>query len=626
MAVFASDANIYSASCFRKAHGVKLRRVFQSNISWINRYEFASLLKGHGGCVNTIRWSTDAQVLCSGSDDRHVNLWRFDSSHAGTTVPPQCSVRTAHRHNIFDAHLTRSQQQVVSCGADGCICVTQVENSDQHRRLLYEPDAVHVIAAKIEFMKHTNSDVFLATFGDGFVRMFDLREPDHRVAVTTDGLGLTGIELQPTNHMALAIGGNDPFLRIYDLRSMTFSREDQSPHAECNSPGYVTPAVSIHTVQPLLDRNASRRKFSFMSSMDVGISGVSWSSDGRLLLANYRNFDVVLFDMLDSSTTVDVECFSCARGGSFHEHTQTIDGCERIHLNAVRTFKGRVNDQTCAKEVRFLCGDAAVGTGGDCGNFFIWETATGKLQRKLKADRCVVNCVAPHPCQPMVCTSGIDSEIKVWDVGNERVACHRELKRSPPEEISSTSDWGRRRRESATNATVAEAEERLQSAELKKARGNTLVKRADWDGALEEYQDSLQELHFLPPNGEIEKQREALANSCRLNCALCCLSLQEYSRAVEYCSKVLQSDESSLKALFRRASALGEMREFDRAFQDIEAALALDPGNTETLRLRSKLQKQQKHQQRRERDIYKRIFSESAAAAAAADPSSNTDS
>merc|ERR1712176_1395534 len=80
-----------------------------------------------------------------------------------------------------------------------------------------------------------------------------------------------------------------------------------------------------------------------------------------------------------------------------------------IHLALVRTFKGRVNEQTCAKEVRFLCGDTVGASGGDCGNFFIWEVATGGLLRKLPADRCIVNCVAPHPRQPMVCTSGIDA-------------------------------------------------------------------------------------------------------------------------------------------------------------------------------------------------------------------------
>jgi len=281
---------------------------------------------------------------------------------------------------------------------------------------------------------------------------------------------------------------------------------------------------------------------------------------------------------------------------------------ERIHLNAVRAYEGRVNEQTCAKEVRFLCGESAVATGGDCGSFFIWEASSGKLLRKMPADRCVVNCIAPHPAQPLVCTSGIDAEIKVWDIGDGRVRNSETRKRMSSEECSS-SNWGRRRREGAPNATVAEADERTKAAERRKQRGNALVRQGDWAEALEQYCDALSDLHFLAPNAETQREREALANSCRLNCAFCHLNLAEYAAAVEDCSKVLESDEGNVKARFRRASALGEMREFERAFEDVEAALLVEPGNSELSRLRAKLQKQQRQHQKREQSLYKRLFS-----------------
>lgn len=275
----------------------------------------------------------------------------------------------------------------------------------------------------------------------------------------------------------------------------------------------------------------------------------------------------------------------------------------------MRSFEGRANEQTCAKEVRFLCGEEAVGTGGDCGSFFIWEASSGKLLRKLPADRCVVNCIAPHPMLPLVCTSGIDAEIKVWDIGDGRVRSTDRRKRSSPEECGVTSDWGRRRRENAPNATAAEADERTKAAERRKQRGNALVRQGNWAEALEQYRDALQELHFLAPNLETQREREALVNICYLNCAFCHLGLEEYAAAAEDCSKVIESDESNIKARFRRATALGELREFDRAFEDIEAALSIEPGNSELTRLRTQLQKRQKQHQKRERSFYKRLFS-----------------
>jgi len=344
---------------------------------------------------------------------------------------------------------------------------------------------------------------------------------------------------------------------------------------------------------------------------------------GRSILANYRSSDVVLFDMsqtsdaqgpvdsVEAATDTEPEVVSprAQRMVDSPKAREEFDlPTERIYLNAVRTFEGRVNEQTCAKEVRFLCGESAVGTGGDCGSFFIWEACSGKLLRKLPADRCVVNCVAPHPTLPLVCTSGIDAEIKVWDVGDGRVRATETRKRTSPEDVGSSSDWGRRRREGAPNATVAEAEERMEAAERRKQRGNTYVRQGNWTDALEQYSDALQDLHFLAPNTGAQREREALAVSCHSNCAFCHLNIEEYAAAVEDCNKVLEIDEGNVKARFRRATALGELREFDRAFVDIEVALCAEPDNSDLVRLRTKLQKQQKQHKKRERSLYKRLF------------------
>lgn len=249
-----------------------------------------------------------------------------------------------------------------------------------------------------------------------------------------------------------------------------------------------------------------------------------------------------------------------------------------------------------------------MGTGGDCGHFFIWETSSGKLLRKLPADRCVVNCVAPHPMQPLVCTAGIDSEIKVWDVGDYRVQLTDARKRLSSEESQCSSDWGRRRREGAPNATMPEAEQRLKDAEQRKQRGNMLVKQARWVDAVEQYREALHELHFLPPNAETAREREVLAANCHLNSALCHLNLEEYSTVVEECTKVLEIDANSVKAHFRRARAFGELHEFEQAFEDVEAALVVEPESADLAALRAKLQKQQRQHQKREQRAYKRLF------------------
>lgn len=53
-------------------------------------------------------------------------------------------------------------------------------------------------------------------------------------------------------------------------------------------------------------------------------------------------------------------------------------------------------------------------SGSDCGHVFIWNRQTGKVVSVLQADTRVVNRVRPHPYEPILATSGIDYDIKLW--------------------------------------------------------------------------------------------------------------------------------------------------------------------------------------------------------------------
>lgn len=53
-------------------------------------------------------------------------------------------------------------------------------------------------------------------------------------------------------------------------------------------------------------------------------------------------------------------------------------------------------------------------SGSDCGHVFIWNRQTGAIVSVLQADTRVVNRVRPHPHEPMLATSGIDYDIKLW--------------------------------------------------------------------------------------------------------------------------------------------------------------------------------------------------------------------
>lgn len=76
-------------------------------------------------------------------------------------------------------------------------------------------------------------------------------------------------------------------------------------------------------------------------------------------------------------------------------------------------YKGHRNARTMIKEACFW-GDTHVMSGSDCGRVFVWERNTGRLVMLWEADRHVVNCLQPHPSLPVLATSGIDYDVKLW--------------------------------------------------------------------------------------------------------------------------------------------------------------------------------------------------------------------
>lgn len=165
-------------------------------------------------------------------------------------------------------------------------------------------------------------------------------------------VGTTAIDFNPASEREFALGGDDHFLRYCDFGERKVMRR-------------TTP-------------------FGEKSRLDVCISGLDWSRDGSSVVANYRGEDICVF-----KGVTDTKFVWC---------------------------RGRANVDTCAKEVRFLFGDDVVASGGDDGGLYLWQADTGEPIARLRADRNVLNSIAKHPQRDLVfATSGIDSEIKLWE-------------------------------------------------------------------------------------------------------------------------------------------------------------------------------------------------------------------
>lgn len=83
------------------------------------RLDLHGKLEKHRGCVNTVSFSSDGDILVSGSDDRRVILWDWQCGRI------KLAFHTGHNNNVFQAKFMpfSDDRSIVTCAADGQVCI-----------------------------------------------------------------------------------------------------------------------------------------------------------------------------------------------------------------------------------------------------------------------------------------------------------------------------------------------------------------------------------------------------------------------------------------------------------------------------------------------------------------------
>ncbi|KAI3655058.1 hypothetical protein MP228_000438 [Amoeboaphelidium protococcarum] len=154
------------------------------NDYYVTRLTLSEELQGHSGCVNSIAWDDSGRYLCSGSDDKHINIYdMWSQSEDGTVkvngVSPKHLVhriKTGHQRNIFCVKFMDGQNAVISGDAEYRVAYTDI---NQYYRNNKSPAATFDCHAR--FVNDVIVDPlnpatqFFSCSGDGTVNLYDLR-------------------------------------------------------------------------------------------------------------------------------------------------------------------------------------------------------------------------------------------------------------------------------------------------------------------------------------------------------------------------------------------------------------------------------------------------------------------
>ncbi|THD28587.1 26S proteasome non-ATPase regulatory subunit 7 [Fasciola hepatica] len=276
------------------------------NRQLINRLGLEKSLEGHQGCVNCLEWDERGTRLASGSDDCCLIIWDpFEHKHV-------FAMNTGHVGNIFSVKFMPNLNEyiLVTGAADAKVRVHDISRMETR----------HVFAchtSRIKRLATTRSEPFLfwSASEDGTVRQFDLRETNQIEGARTRNvlvdLRTSGwfaeakcLALNPFRAEMLAVGGNDPYVHLYDRRKLTLHSITQLVRArvrhrfaptsvetsftDSGSPEVPPDAVRYYVPGHLPSEEAYR---------NMNVTCVSFSPDGDELLVNLGGDHIYLYSL-----------------------------------------------------------------------------------------------------------------------------------------------------------------------------------------------------------------------------------------------------------------------------------------------------------------------------------------
>lgn len=355
-------------------------------------------LDKHRGCVNTISFNADGDILVSGSDDTMVMLWDWD---AGVT---KLSFPSGHTNNVFQARFMpcTDDRIIVTCAADGEVRHAQImEGGHVVTKML----AQHGGRAHKMAIEPGSPHIFYSCGEDGLVQHFDLRTQSATKLFTCKSfqnksaympiIHLNAITIDPRNPNLFATAGSDEYARVYDIRKYKWDGSTDFGH----------PTDLFCPLHLIGDEQA-------------GITGLAFSDQSELLVSYYDEL-IYLFtrdqglgpNPVSASADSDMDADAGDDSSLVSASPSAADPNARP---GPQVYKFHRNKDT-VKGVGFFGPNCEyVVSGSDCGRIFIWRKKGGELLRVMDGDKYVVNCVEPHPYATTIASSGIENDIKIW--------------------------------------------------------------------------------------------------------------------------------------------------------------------------------------------------------------------
>ncbi|PSK57818.1 WD repeat protein iqw1 [Elsinoe australis] len=241
---------------------------------WVDNLDIVNELNGHTGCVNALSWSKSGRLLASGSDDKHLNIQKYQPEDSNAQFSLATTVATGHTANIFSVKFMphSNDNTVITCAGDGEVRVFDLEASTSANPSTAADMAAHArrrgrgaIHDSVRYLSDGNTNcrvyrshgdrvkrivtesspyLFLSCSEDGEVRQWDLRLPSSAYPRPRRGgdssvpppfisykpfqVDLHTISCSPSQPYYIALGGSHLHCFLHDRRMLGRDRRAEA--------------------------------------------------------------------------------------------------------------------------------------------------------------------------------------------------------------------------------------------------------------------------------------------------------------------------------------------------------------------------------------------------------------
>ncbi|XP_063975034.1 DDB1- and CUL4-associated factor 8 isoform X2 [Diachasmimorpha longicaudata] len=325
-------------------------RKFYGSLHVVQRLELMQKMEEHDGCVNALNFNREGNLLASASDDLRVVIWDW------AIGKKRHAFHTGHKSNVFESKWLPLdfENYVATCARDGQVRLLNI-CSGSHRKL-----ASHHGPARRLGIHPDHPHTILSVGDDAKIIHIDIRGgKPMKILTVKEGrsdMNLYSIHINPRNSREFCVGGRSQAVKIYDRRKLSSPLQRLCPeHLSDNTCAHVTCAM--------------------------------YNYNGTEIIASYNDDDIYLFDVMVLHPSGDF----------------------------AHRYEGHRNNAT-VKSVNFFGPKSEfIVSGSDCGNIFFWDKNTEAIVQWFPGDeQGVVNRLESHPNVPILATSGLDHDVKIW--------------------------------------------------------------------------------------------------------------------------------------------------------------------------------------------------------------------